>query len=60
MDTGLTAPLHRALEPADYAWKIRYHGESDEPPCHEVEQDLTVAHEVYEEILWRLPDEVAV
>jgi hypothetical protein len=38
-----------------YAWKFRYPGEMEEPSVSEAQETLTLAREVYDEILRRLP-----
>lgn len=55
---GLEPLLRRAAGLTDYAWKFRYPGEPDEPPREEAEGALTLAREVYDAILLRLPEEV--
>ncbi|MDR7489637.1 MAG: HEPN domain-containing protein [Armatimonadota bacterium] len=58
LDPGLEPLLRRAASLTDYAWRFRYPGEPEEPPREEAEEALAVAHEVYREILARLPAEV--
>ncbi|MDR7523504.1 MAG: HEPN domain-containing protein [Armatimonadota bacterium] len=59
LDPTLEPLLRRASGLTDYAWKFRYPGEPDEPPRGEAEEALALAREVYEQILVRLPREVA-
>ncbi len=42
----------------DFVWRYRYPGESTEPPLSEAQDALTLAREVYEAVLGRLPAEV--
>ncbi|MDQ7850960.1 MAG: HEPN domain-containing protein [Armatimonadota bacterium] len=59
LDPTLEPLLRRASGLTDYAWKFRYPGEPDEPPREEAEEALALAGEVYEQLLVRLPREVA-
>ena len=62
MTLRLDATLQPLVECAggltDYAWKYRYPGEPEEPQMAEAGAALALAHEVYKEILARLPAEV--
>ena len=44
----------RAAGLMQYAWKLRYPGESEEPPPEEAETSITLAREVYKAIVSRL------
>ncbi len=57
VDGSLEPLLRRAAVLADYAWKFRYPGDSDEPAREEAEEALATAPEVYDAILARLPEE---
>jgi HEPN domain-containing protein len=48
----------RAVPLTDYAWKFCYPGEPEEPSLSESQDAFTLAREVYEAILSRLPAEV--
>jgi hypothetical protein len=50
--------LNRAARLTDYAWKYRYPGEPSDPPREEADSALTLAREVYDAVLTRLPAEV--
>ena len=58
IDASLQLVLSRAGRLTEYAWKYRYPGDPDEPTLPEAKAALVLAHEVYEEILARLPAEV--
>jgi HEPN domain-containing protein len=47
----------RAARLTDYAWKYRYPGEPQDPPRDEAESALSLAREVYDAVLDRLPAE---
>jgi HEPN domain-containing protein len=52
-------PLFRRSAPlTEYAWKFRYPGESEEPSRKEVVEAVTLAKQVYEAVLERLPGQV--
>jgi HEPN domain-containing protein len=58
LDPELAALGKRAAALTDYAWKYRYPGELDDPSTNEAETALSLAREVYEAILARLPGDV--
>lgn len=58
IDPTLDPLLQRAGVLSEYAWRFRYPGEPDEPSASEAEEALSLAREVYEAILARLPGEV--
>jgi HEPN domain-containing protein len=52
-------PLLRGAAPlTEYAWRFQYPGDVDPPSTEEAEQAISVAREVYRELLARLPAEV--
>jgi len=57
LDNTLEPLLRRTAPLSEYAWKFRYPGEPEEPDMVEADQALTLAREVYEAILSRLPKE---
>lgn len=59
MESSLEDLLRRAAPLTEYAWKHRYPGEPEEPPRAEAEAARSLAHEIYAEVLARLPDEVS-
>jgi HEPN domain-containing protein len=50
--------LRRAAVLTEYAWRFRYPGEPEEPPAEEADEALTLAREVYDAVLARLPRDV--
>ncbi len=58
LDPSIEPLARRAAELTQYAWKYRYPGEPEEPTREEAERALSLAREVYEAILARLPEEV--
>ena len=50
--------LQRAAPLTEYAWKFRYPGELEEPTQEEADETLAIAHEVFDAILARLPNEI--
>ena len=42
----------------DYVWKFRYPGEPEEPDLEEAQEALSLARQVYEAVIAKLPDEV--
>lgn len=58
IDASLEPLLRRAAMLTTYAWKYRYPGEPEEPPREEAEAALSLAREVYDTVLARLPVEV--
>jgi hypothetical protein len=58
IDPSLGSLAQRAARLTDYAWKYRYPGEPTEPGRDEAESALTLAREVYDAVLERLPGEV--
>ncbi|NPV58779.1 MAG: HEPN domain-containing protein [Actinobacteria bacterium] len=57
LDSTLETLLRKAAVLTEYAWKFRYPGELEEPTSQEAEEALTLAKQVYEAILKRLPEE---
>jgi HEPN domain-containing protein len=57
-DASLQEIVARAVPLTEYAWKFRYPGEPDQPSKKEAKEAVTVATEVFEELLKRLPKEV--
>ena len=58
LDPTLEMLLRRAAFLTDYAWKFRYPGEPDDPEREEAEQALSIAREVHDAVLARLPEDV--
>jgi hypothetical protein len=58
IDSTLETLLRRAAPLTEYAWRFRYPGDLDEPPVEEAREALTIATEVLEALLARLPSEV--
>jgi len=58
LDSTLRALVDRAAPLTEYAWKFRYPGEAEGPTQNEAEHALAVAREVFEAILFRLPEDV--
>ena len=58
IDSTLETLLRRAAPLTEYAWRFRYPGDLDEPPVEEAREALTIATEVLEALLTRLPSEV--
>jgi HEPN domain-containing protein len=56
-DPSLGSLGERAEGLTPYAWVFRYPGESEEPTLDDAEQALSLAREVHEAILARLPEE---
>jgi hypothetical protein len=57
-DTTLQPLVDRAGGLTEYAWKYRYPGEPTEPTRQEAEVALSIARQVYDAILARLPSDV--
>jgi len=57
IDPSLEAICRRAERLTSYSWIFRYPGGAEEPIRAEAEEALTLAREVYKEILARLPAE---
>jgi HEPN domain-containing protein len=57
-DPSLEAVCVRADRLSVFAWAFRYPGDPEEPPRHEVEEALSLAREVFEAALSRLPPEL--
>jgi HEPN domain-containing protein len=57
-DITLKVFVDRAVPLTEYAWLFRYPGEPVEPSEEEVNETLTVAREMYQAILSRLPKDV--
>jgi HEPN domain-containing protein len=58
IDPTLAALAQRAAVLSEYAWRYRYPGEPGEPDVSEAREAVTLAGEVYQEILGRLPRDV--
>ena len=58
LDGSLAFLAERAEDLTPFAWVFRYPGEPGQPTPEEAESALTLAREVYEAILARLPKEV--
>ena len=58
IDSSLEPLLRRAAPLTEYASEYRYPGEPEEPTSEEVEQALSIAREVHEAVLARLPTDV--
>lgn len=56
-DPSLTDVVDRTAELTPYAWRFRYPGTPAVPTMDEAREALTIAREVYEAVLARLPDE---
>lgn len=57
MDKTLEPLLREAAVLTEFAWLFRYPGDADEPTLEEADEALTLALEVYEEIVQRLPED---
>ncbi len=57
LDASLADLAERAEDLTQFAWVFRYPGELAEPDHEEAEAALTLAREVYETALSRLPEE---
>jgi HEPN domain-containing protein len=57
IDSTLENLLRRAALLTEYAWKFRYPGEPGEPAAAEAQDALSLAREVHEAILSRLPED---
>ncbi|MBI1951427.1 MAG: HEPN domain-containing protein, partial [Acidobacteria bacterium] len=57
-DPSLEPLLIRAACLTEYAWTFRYPGDADEPAREEAEKALSLAREVFDAVLGRLPMEV--
>lgn len=57
IDPTLRALVDRAVPLTEYAWKFRYPGEPEEPSRHEAEEAFSIAREVYEAVVARLPED---
>lgn len=55
LDDTLEALLRRAAVLTEYVWKFRYPGEPEEPTALEADEALSLAKQVYEAVLERLP-----
>jgi len=58
VDTSLEDVCRRAERLTVFAWLFRYPGDVEEPPLEETRQALTLARDVCEAILSRLPAQV--
>ncbi|MDI7267198.1 MAG: HEPN domain-containing protein, partial [Myxococcota bacterium] len=58
LDASLEALLRSAAPLTEYAWRYRYPGDPEDPSAAEAESALTVARQVNDAILARLPHEV--
>lgn len=57
INPDLQREVNPALELTTFAWAFRYPGESEEPSKEEAEEAMTLAKQVYEAVLERLPAE---
>lgn len=57
-DPTLETLLRQAAPLTEYAWRFRYPGDPEQPGEEEARAALSVANQVYEAILSRLPSEV--
>jgi len=58
IDPTLEPLLRRAAELTEYAWRFRYPGNPEEPSEEEARGALTLAREVFDSLLHRLPQDV--
>ena len=58
VDPSLEKVLEKALDLTVFAWIFRYPGDMQPPPKKEALQYLSIARQVYEAIIARLPKEV--
>lgn len=58
LEPTLGPTVQAAARLTEYAWKFRYPGEPAEPTREETEEALSLARDVYEAVLRRLPEEV--
>jgi hypothetical protein len=58
IDAVFEPPLRRAERLSVYAWAFRYPGDAENPSVEEAQDALTVAREVVEAMLARLPEEI--
>ncbi len=59
VDQTLKDIVDKAVPLTEYAWRFRYPGEASEPSRDEAEAALSLAHELYEAILSRVPEEAS-
>jgi len=57
-DPTLKHTVDTAVPLTKYAWKFRYPDDPDEPTREEAERALALAHEVFQAVLDRLPQDV--
>lgn len=55
IDPAMKDKLYQAAPLTEYAWKFRYPGAPEEPTNEEAEEALCISHEIYEDVLVRLP-----
>ncbi len=55
IDATLAAIVDRAASLTEYAWRFRYPGEPSEPSQEEAVEALSTAHNVFDELISRLP-----
>ncbi|GIU80349.1 MAG: DNA-binding protein [Bryobacteraceae bacterium] len=58
IDPSLEDLLRRAAPLTEYAWRFRHPGDPEEATLEEAKDALSVAREVYEAALSRLPEEI--
>ncbi|MEK7329341.1 MAG: HEPN domain-containing protein [Candidatus Eisenbacteria bacterium] len=58
LDATLADVVDRAKDLTPYAWRFRYPGTPVDPSAEEAREALTLAREVHEAVLERLPEEV--
>lgn len=57
VDPSLRSLIDRLVPLTEYAWRYRYPGEPEMPDLGEAEAARALAHEVYDAVVSRLPDE---
>ncbi|HEV7784359.1 MAG TPA: HEPN domain-containing protein, partial [Thermoanaerobaculia bacterium] len=57
IDASLSEAVNRAAPLTEYAWRFRYPGEPEEPAVDEATEALSLAREIYQAVLARLPEE---
>ena len=57
IEPAMKDKFYRAAPLTEYAWKFRYPGALEQPTSEEAEEALHISHEIYEDVLARLPSE---
>jgi HEPN domain-containing protein len=60
LDPSLRDLVDKAVPLTEYAWKFRYPGEPQEPDFEEVKEALSIARDLYEAIVARLPKDLQI